>query len=193
MLLYHYSKDYYDNLKTLEQQRQLTKEEIERYKKFKHALSPDKPYWKHISFFFDPIPVDKLGKWYGGDHIVWYPRSTLYQYTVDSKSVGDFTYEIVESPEKTQLLFDDSVSTDDYYKSMLEIMIKKKYRGSGNNELELGAKPLVNKTEYFFKKAKDHERFETFKNKYAACVPHVMIYPDNGIIDYLGVTKVTIK
>jgi hypothetical protein len=154
MLLYHYSKDYYDNLKTLEQQRQLTKDEIEKYKKFKNALSPDKPYWKHISFFFDPIPVDKLGKWYGGDH---------------------------------------SVSADDYYKSMLEIMIKKKYRGSGNNELELGAKPLVNKTEHFFKKAKDHERFETFKNKYAACVPHVMIYPDNGIIDYLGVTKVTIK
>ena len=44
MLLYHYSKDFYDNLKTLEQQRQLTKEEIERYKKFKHALSPDKLY-----------------------------------------------------------------------------------------------------------------------------------------------------
>ena len=193
MQLYHYSKELYPELKTLEMQRSITKDEIKNYESFKTPLSPSKPYWKHISFFFDPIPIDKIGVWYGKGHRIWYSGNRLYEYTVNAKDLGRFSYEIVEPPEKTAILFDDTIPTEVYYSRMLEIIKANEYRGDSLSDLLKASKPFIGKTAKYFEAAVNHPNFEDFKEKYAACVPHVMIYPASGVVKPTKVGGVIIR
>lgn len=193
MKLYHYAKEYHDELKTLEMQREITVDDISKYQAYKTPLSPDKPYWKHISFFFDRVPIDKMGGWYGKDHHTWYSGNILYEYTVDITTFGRFSYDIVETPDKIELLFDESISDQQYYQLMLENIKKKGYRGNSTFELNKASKPFVGQTEKYIQHAVEHSKFETFNRQYAACVPHVMIYPSSGVIKPVFSQTVKIK
>lgn len=192
MKLYHYSKDLYKDLRTLELQKKLTKEEKENYLKYRTPISPPGNYWEHVSFFFDRLPLEILGNIYGPTHHTWYPGNNLKEYVIDTDKIKKFSYTIVETPDKTKLLFDDSVDTEEYYKQMLLNIEKYGYHGNSNHELEKASRPFVGKTRHFFKEASKHPEFESFKNKYAAFVPHVMIYPVGGIIKYESVLDVKV-
>ena len=75
---------------------------------------------------------------------------------------------------------------------MLEIIAIKKYYGESKQDFEKVVKLFKDKTQYYFEQAKDHPMFETFKQKYAACVPHVMVYPETGIVVPSNVKKVRV-
>ena len=181
MYIYHYSKEKYPELRTLEAQGT-------------HARPQKAPetYGKHISFFLDPIPKDIIGLLYGAFHAVWFPGNKLWEYKVDVSALGDFTYEIVESPEKTKLYYDDSLSIPEYHKKLAEVIKKCNYSGSGKKELERAATPLLHKTREYFIKASKYRNFDEIKKKYAATVPHVMAYPSTGIVRYVSATPIII-
>lgn len=185
MLLFHYSKDLFDKLLTREKQGNVIKIKQESY-------LPGN-YNQHISFFFDPIPFYLISKIYGKDHPVWFPGNKLYQYVVDSSTIGNFKYHIVETPEKTQLVLDDSISEEDYKKIYPELAKKNFYLGTNNSELEKGSKKFINKTREYFLEANKKPNWEQVKNKYAAYIPHVMLYPDSGEVTISEVNTVKIR
>lgn len=193
MKLYHYSKDRYDDLRTLEKQRPITIEE--KKKALQDILAYPAPgfYYQHISFFFDPIPYDILGKIYGKDHRIWYPGNQIFQYEIDLAALGNFSYYITESPEQIKILYDESLSDAEYEVQLKELMIKLHYIGEGKSKLIEASKSLIGTTRSSFLKVKSYSNWEEIKNKYAACVPHVMIYPEKGIVKYQSVKEVTIK
>ena len=192
MRLYHYSKDSYKDLRTLEMQKKLTEKEKDELRKYRHVLSPEGEYWEHISFFFDKIPLDFIGRIYGEGHKAWAPGNTLKEYTIDTSKIKKLSYDIVETPDKIKMLFDDSISTEEYFARMRADIEKKGYQGTSNSQLEKASRPFVGKTRTFFKEAFAHPKFDTFKDKYAACVPHVMLYPEGGVIKYESVIDVKV-
>ena len=187
MKLYHYSSGKYQSLTTLEKRGQKYESKLPH-----HAYLPGR-YDQSISFFFDPIPFTLLSSIYGKDHPVWFPGNKLFQYLVESDDIGDFKYHIVESPEKTELIIDDEVTTEDYLRIYPKIAKKKLYLGKGSSELTRGSKPFINKTQQYFINAPKIKGWIEQSNKYAAYVPHVMIYPSSGEIDYEEVSSIKIR
>lgn len=197
MKLYHYSAHHYEVLKTLEKQRPLTKEELEEGARSVKWGAP-LPYYSHISFFFESVPLDILSSIFPKDHSVWFKGSRLYEYTVDAAKIGHFQYAVVESPEKTELYYDESLSIEEYHRQINAVKKKFHYAGHSLAELQQAAKHLEGLTRECFlalpsrpnwsKKGKDSIQY-----KYAATVPHVMLYPESGIVEYQSVKKVTVK
>lgn len=198
MLVYHYASEKHSVLKTLEKQGKISKEEKlkeeELYaikcKKYKYSIPGY--YYEHISFFFDKVPIDIIADCFNHEHEFWKSGSQIYQYTVDTDKIGNFLYEIVESPEKTDLVFDESISEKDYYILHAKMVIENKYIGKNSSELEKASSKFIGTTRQYFKALKERDNFNDLKKKYAATVPHVMIYPHLGQIKYSSVEKVQI-
>lgn len=193
MKLYHYANSRFNDLRTLEKQRAITDEE--KQKALDYALKENKPgfYYEHVSFFFEPIPLDKLSGIFPKDHAVWFSGNEIFQYAVESKHIGDFKYEIVEFPEKTELYYDDDLSISDYHLKLKEAIEANHYIGHNQNEFEKAARHLVGQTERYFLGIKKRPNYDEIKYKYAATVPHVMLYPDKGIIKYDDISLEKIK
>ena len=189
MLLYHYSKDRYNSLTTREFRGLKIDEEM---LKRKREYVPGN-YNQHISFFFDPIPFQILGKIYGEGHAAWYPGSELYQYIVDSRDIGKFAYHIVESPESVEMVLDDDVTIEQYHERFAVIAKEKLYIGYSNSELERATRQFTGKTRKYFEEAGKKPTFDTVRDKYAAFVPHVMLYPKGGVVEYIEVDKIRIR
>lgn len=180
MLLYHYSKEQYDHLLTREAQG------------LKSSVQEEKSYSKHISFFFERPPLDIIGDIFGDGHHTWVNGNKLYEYIVDTSDIGKFEYSIVEFPEKTAILYDTSLTDAQYYSQIEKVTKEKGYKGSGSRDLEKAVHPLLGTTRAAYANMRRHPNFEELKKKYAATVPHVMIYPKSGQIDYRRVSQVTV-
>lgn len=198
MLLYHYSKEKRPMLLTLERQNKVSaservKEEKEYVKACKlYGYIRPGYYFEHISFFFERPPLENMSSFYGPGHQVWYKGNELYEHVVDSSKIGSFLYEIVESPEKTEIYYNNSLSDKEYFERLGSLMNKNLYVGKNNALLEEALKPLLGTTEEYFKLLKTRSNFEEIRNKYAATVPHLMVYPIVGQIKPSTITKVTI-
>jgi len=198
MFLYHYANNKFNTLLTKEKQNLVIPEERKKeekaymahYKLFKYK----KPgyYFEHISFFFEPICLDIIAEIFPSDHSVWFSGNELYQYTVDTAKIGHFSYEIVEFPEKSTIYYDNTINDKEYHKLYKDIVIKNNYVGK-NFEIEKASKHLIGLTRTYFEQFKNRPNYEEHKYKYAATVPHVMLYPYLGKIKPESVTKVQVK
>lgn len=151
------------------------------------------PYYSHISFFLEPIPLDIISELFGGTHNVWCSGNQLYQYTVDPHTIGEFKYSVVESPEKTKLLYDPTVTDADYEIVLASVIKQHGYIGSGVKQLIRATKSLVGTTRKYYKLLPGRPNFKAkLSQKYAATVPHVMIYPATGEILYQDVQQVVV-
>lgn len=191
--LYHYSKEKYDILKTLEFQRKITEEE---YRKARESLIKSNGvlpgyYFQHISFFFDPIPRD-VYKYFNNNHHVWTKGNKLYEYEVYVDDIKKFKYHIVETPDIVELIYDESVTDEDFYKSYEELTLNK-YTGSNAKDLYEASYEFIGETSNYYKKAFKLDSKKEQRMKYAAGVPHVMIYPDSGLIKYRSVNEIILK
>lgn len=202
MKLYHYASQTYMTLKTLEAQGRVTPEDREKAlvsaKNFKTTMGAIKPgaYYQHISFFFEPIPLD-IPKYFPKDHPVWFKGNALVEHVVETSSIKPFGYEVVEFPEKRELYLDDSVSTEEYHEAMRGIYKASKYIGFGESELSQVAeeKKLVGILEDSFLKLSQSPGFKTgdSRHKYAPLVTHVMLYPEGGTVKPVSVKKIRLK
>lgn len=148
---------------------------------------------EHISFFVEPPPLDIMGSIYGPDHPVWFPGSILYEHKVDLHLEPAFKYHFVETPERTALLYDRDVSDEEFFKKVNENAEKLHYIGESISEFEIPYKKFKGTTRQFFLDAPDHNNWQEIKDKYAATVPHVMVYPSDGNMKVSQVRKVQIN
>jgi len=205
--LYHYSKELYPELLTKAASGTMAPIEIKlaRLNARRQMPWPSLPYCDHISFFFEPIPSEVMDGIFGKGHPVWFKGSELYEYTVDLEDIPEKSpYYVAESPQRTQL-FDNFVEEKNWVEDnpdllwewlMLESRMQRSWGEVGDNphELEkqakLYAKPGTLATAYL--KASLREDFKDNFTKYASCVPHLMLYPVKGVVQYESVSRLVI-
>lgn len=180
MKLYHYSKEKYSILKTKSLVNGEQKGELISYN-------------NHISFFFEPVPLDIVGKIFGPTHNVWAPGNRLYEHIVETRSLKKFFYKLVESPEKTELRYNDSISVEEYHKRLAIINKELNYEGTTIAELEKACTRLKGTTRSYFKLLPERRDFEEIRDKYAATVPHLMIYLEDRQLTPISIKEVVVK
>ena len=198
MKLYHYAKDLYPILKNRIKSGAADDKEIKEQMAWNKETEGPGIYNAHISFFIDPLPLALLSKIFGEGHHTWFNGNELYEYTVDVDSLDkDIVYDLVESPMAVKTLDEtDWVDTDEFliaYKKKLYNL--KRSAGETGNTLS-GLKSQLSKykgkTKDFYIAASERNDFKENFNKYAANVPHVMLYPESGTVKIESVNAVKV-
>lgn len=196
--LYHYSKEQYDVLKTKELTTPISKED--RHKAIERALftKDPGPYYQHISFFFEPAPLDILGRIFGKDHHFWFPGNEIFEYEVDISKLPPFTYRIVESKICQDEFYsldygdDDNFDAVRYYRVLDALQRKAHEKGHGMADFLKGRKAQLGQIRKMYEKLPKRPNWEEIRGKYAATVPHVMLYPTGGLIHIDKTTPVKV-
>jgi len=203
MKLYHYSKEFHDVLKTKAASGNMSPIEIklERMNARKHLPFPSLPYCDHISFFFEPIPSEVLPVIFGKGHPVWFRGNELFEFEVDLEDIPEKSFYYVAESEQRTALFDKFALDRNWVEDDPEILadwldieaMKQRQWGEvGNNphELEKQVKKHQGHITSAYLKASLREDFKDNFTKYASCVPHLMLYPTGGEVQYDKVQKV---
>ena len=194
--VFHYSVNEYDVLKSknkqnnlpLSQQTKLSAEKV-------NYNQSNWDYNDNISFFIEPIPTDIIGNIYGDDHPVWFNGNTLYEYRVSTRYLFPGNYSLVESKEVSELLikhYENKISFDDYLKQEINIVKENQYMSSSFTQLAIIIEKYLGTTKETFKLQPNMPWWEDSRLKYAAGVPHLMVYPSLGEIAYKSKRKIII-
>lgn len=203
MKLYHYNVQHLDFLQSL-YGRGISDEDKKRLGEW--ATKTDGPfaYTKNLSFFMEPIPLD-LPEILHNEHTFWKSGLTLYEHVVDTKEfVHDIPYRLVEAAEKTDLIFrkqnwdlaENNPELTSFYKSQIADLEKElELEGTGVGNLVRVASRYKGIRNYYKEAYKLYKKFpkDNLISKYAACVPHLMVYPAEAKIKVSRVNEITLK
>lgn len=186
--LYHYSSSFYTAIRTRRNQRICTPEQLEQgIVKAKRLGSPGS-YHDHVSFFFDPLPLEKMGNIFRGLNPFWKNGNEIFEYVVDVSDLDkDIVFYISETPDEIRLLDNTEwVYTDEFREKYL---IEQNIRMKKNGEIGQGLTNFLKqvskykgKTTHYYELASRRPTFEEEAMRYASCVPHAMLYPKSGAI-----------
>lgn len=201
--LYHYARELYPSLQTRRKSGKADGAEVKRSEERAKQYMSEGPYVDHISFFFDPIPADLLPTLYGPDHAVWFKGNRLYEYIVDVDTLQrDLLYRVVESERKTAFMDkfvkehnwvdDDPVLLMKYIREINDL--QRKWGELGRDWPDFKKQILLNqgKTREAFIRASQRQDFQEGRHRYASNVPHLMVYPSHGVIEYAEINVVTL-
>lgn len=183
MKLYHYSDTHYDVLLTRRMTGQAAPEGVK--------VSDD--YLDHISFFFDPIPSKILPEVFSKGHPFWYTGHRIYEHIIDVNELEDgIRFHVVESLMKTKLLDefseehnwvdDDPILLRKWENLIAGETLKAGEAGRSRTRLKIQISKNTGITASCFIAASQRDDFHYGYNKYAANVPHLMLYPEGGKI-----------
>lgn len=177
-IFYHYSVERYDVLKSQVLQGKIPRD------------NNPMQYGKNISLFFEPIPLN-LPEILHNAHDFWRSGNRVWCHEILAKDIpSNIIYKVTESPEKTELLYQkqdwskviNSPETKDRYLAEIRLMEEKhKYVGKGRVEFLRASERFRSGIEGYYRAMYElHLKNPEDKliEKYAACVPHAMIYPD---------------
>ena len=196
--LYHYSAEPHWQLMT-RRKLGIPKEEIVKAEAHAKKLGLEGAYVDHISFFFDPIPTKLLPQIYGDQHRAWAKGTRLYEHTVDVSTLdSQILYRVVESAACTKLAYGFPWPAHDDLETLLRFLamtdkLQRKNGELGIDRKELERQILVHKghTTANFILASERTDFNDGREKYAANVPHLMIYPTSGEIKVDTISAIT--
>ena len=163
-----------------------------------------KGYASSISFFLEPIPLD-IAEILKHEHDFWISGRELYQHEIDSNDLPlDVDFVLVETPDKTKLLYEEQdwdkaegnpELVKQYKQEIEDLEIKKGYRGKGRMKLVQTCKPFTKGISKYYKNMYTlhckHPEDNLIK-KYAATVPHLMIYVGKEAVRVDEVKKITL-
>lgn len=201
--LYHYSDKLYPSLQTRRKSGLATREEIKKAETDAKQYSSPGPYVDHISFFFDPLPLDILPTLYAPEHQVWFKGNRLYEYMVDVEGLPrDLTYHVVESVRKTAYrdrfikthnwVDDDPVLLSKYLKELKGLQLKWGELGRDWFMFKKKIRDHRGTTRDAYIKARQRDDFEEGRHRYASNVPHLMLYLQDGEVQYSAVNTVIV-
>lgn len=194
--LYHYSENEFDILKSLRLQNRAS----EISTPIKNRKYYPGEYSDSVSFFFEPIPTDIISACFKHEHDFWRSGKILFEHTVSISSLKDFKYHIVESPLKTAIYDNfpelpsmNDVTWDNYLRLSMELQQLAGEIGTDISTFKEIIHFLEGTTREQFSKIRYRKDFNNIKSKYAATVPHVMLYPKTGTVQVESVRKIKIK
>lgn len=188
MKLYHYSRNKLDSIKS----RRVLK--LDPPGEIANLVVKDGypgSYVDSISFFFDSIPLDIMGDIYGKDHKAWGNGSVLVEHVVDVNKLDNLIpYRVVES--ELDMKHIESIdwkqwdSSEAYiakwYSDLLAVKKASGEQGIKRSDLIKQIKHFKGSTRKNIINASRDPDFKNYKDKYAANVAHLMLYPVKGII-----------
>lgn len=196
MNLYHYSAELWVDLRTRKAQGLAKADEVQQSTMLAQQLGDLGSYLEHISLFIEPLPLDKLPKLFGGSHPFYRSGQTVYQYTITVRVADpNMPWSLVESPAvgKYTDQWDwsnvDKETRRGYIRKMNDYMHRHKYHGLTIRDMLTRITPFMDKTEEFFIQARKSKWANDTKEQYAAEVPHLMVYPVDGILKPTHVEK----
>lgn len=150
-------------------------------------------YLDHISFFFDPIPSKIMPDIFSKGHPFWFAGHRIFEHVIEVNELdAKIRFEVVESLKKTTLLDEFSeknnwVDDNPQLLKQWEALIAResvKWGEVGNTRAQLKEqiRNNVGYTQPCFILASQRDDFQFGYNKYAANVPHLMLYPATGMI-----------
>jgi hypothetical protein len=191
MKLYHYSTEPFSQLKTVRYRKPPTKEEIDKATQIMNFRKEIGLYFDHISFFFEPVPIKNMGYFFRNvKHDFWFKGNRIFEHVIDSSTINNFKFIIVETDEITK--FNNSnwpknptvENKIKFFEERSKLREKLNIIGSSNHELESFSSKYIGKLLYYYSKAyKTNEEEDMLK--YAASVPHLMLYPESGYINLI--------
>jgi hypothetical protein len=202
MKLYHYSKLQHRELLTRREQAvrgtfHLTPEEERDAEESSRFRCAPGSYLDSISFLLDPAPLDVIGGAYPVDHPAWAPGGVIYEHVVDSKSLGDCPFVVVETPIANwmadNLWVDNDTAKMMYFKArkLAEIMIGA--RGESQKELSAAISAYSGRTRAAYESMIGSPDFkDRYSKMYAPSVPHLMVYPKSGAVRVSSSKKVVV-
>lgn len=189
MKLYHYSKEPFTELKISRLTKPRSKEEIDRIISFDKKVGREYGYLDHISFFFEPIPID-IGSLYKNiDHPIWKKDQILYEHVIHTLGM-DFAFDLYETPQLIEFMdknFKPEFNKPENEKQLIqyfkdEIVFMKKLghhssMGKSTQKLMDATSPFKGRTREFFLRTLALEKPEFLAKMYAPGVPHLFLYP----------------
>ena len=199
MKLYHYSAQKHAVLKTKRITQPHTPESLKVLERQAHDMYSIGTYIDHISFFFDPIPSMLVSKLFGMKHRAWFKGNVLYEHVVEVDSLRrPFNYDVVETPTELTILDETVWAHDniDFFRQYMRCSARRKLTSGeqGNDYTAFAAQveKYQGTTEHYFRAAAKRHDWDENRIKYAASVPHAMIYPIAGKIHHQSVNRITV-
>ena len=188
MIIYHYSKELFTEIKSLKSQNEAICKETKQYDKNMFGLK----YCESISFFIDQLDLKEMPKLFNDDHPFYYTGNEVYEYQVDVGQFKDmkFIYLLSEFPEKMEMFFDNTITDDEYSELEKKILHEKKYYSDNYNDFEKTIREFKGKQLYYFKRMLEHKKGRAFRKMFAPFIPHLITFPSTGVIQYKTVNKV---
>ena len=195
--LYHYSENPRKQLMTVRAQgvEVGAYEKYDEWNKVTHAAGS---YVDHISVFFMRIPLTTIHTHYPKDHKSWFKGNVMHEHLVLLEKLPDMPYQFTETLMHKRLLA--TFPVHDYTEEQL-IAFKRRLYAAQRKAGEIGIthKGLVKKlnelehTVYAaYAQLKNIPAWDDNEYKYAAHIPHLLLYPPLGIIKPSIVRKITI-
>jgi len=167
----------------------LTQVKYEESLKVAEQYSDVGSYYDHVSFFFEPLPLEKMGDHFGNFHDFWFNGHLVYEHVVDLRNLPkDMRYDIVETPVVMKWWEENGYSADDTPKAeRLRVFAAMRKFKESIGEIGYDAKQLERASRQYnrgvfdyYKKQKASRFWDEGKTTYAAGVPHVMVYSEIG-------------
>ena len=194
--LYHYSATQYPVLQTVEN-RQVDTHNYSKYLAYAKQTGDIGGYHQHLSFFIEPVPVD-IWRFYPTDHPVWAKGTKLFLHHIYLEDAFPGGYKFTETPlhQKRVKGLPDELSDAEL------IAFKKALYKEQYNEGEMGTSFIQCATKireltkngmyHWYLKLKNSVNYEEVKYKYAANIPHLMMYPASGQVPVMFSTPIVI-
>lgn len=196
--IYHYNTKKFSVLLSLRKQGNLSQSEIEESEQKAKEYYKPKPYIDNISFFIDPIPTMLLGKLYPKDHKTWFNGNLLYEHVVDvNKLEHNILYSLVESEDDSNIMDNTDSSTVfdiSWHKNKYNRKLRTGETGYGLMELNKQIRKHQGTLSKKFIEARNRKYSDDPEvwSKYAAYVPHLMLYPSSGVIEVSSIEMIKI-
>jgi hypothetical protein len=194
LYVYHYSTEKFDKLLTRHQRYtdgtlDLTKEDLEKAENNAKFRSDPMPYHSEISFMIDKLPFDIiLEAGFDENHKVYKKGNTVYCYSIDiNKLDPNMAWRLIESPVDTLMAKLPWFNSNFYKKNFFKIkaFIKKAqgYQNNDHKKLVKTVERFQNTYRKYYTRWVHSKGFAEQKNMYAASIPHIQLYPQDGVIN----------
>lgn len=197
MKLYHYAVKRYGSLLASRHALKNAPDKIAELEAKDKQLGRKFGYLDHVSFFFDPLPIDIGSLYEGVGHPLWKKGQVLYQHEVETLGM-EFAFELYETPQLDALMQSDwttDMSESDkkaYFKKEFELLVRNgHYADMGRSTTALigAVSPFLGKTREAYVKSLITNDKAVLARHYAPSVPHLMLYPKHYEIPLLGTPK----
>lgn len=194
-MLYHYNTNSLSDIRNLELQGDLSEVTKQHMKNVSTFRSAPHPYYKSVSCFIDPIPLD-IPKYFCKGHTVWSTGAELHEHAIALTDLNILGWKIVESDVSTAMLkylpwVDCRLYQILYYK--FREAVDKVVGNTGNDlaSLRIAIEQYKGDMEELLAKADTLRQKLGGKHQYASFVPHVLLYTDS-VIDVFSTKKLTL-
>lgn len=196
--LYHYSSEERDIIKSMFRQSEIDKETLKQEDK-KADIRKTRNYLKHISFFPAAIPRN-MASLLGPKFTKWPKGLVLYEHVVEVSYTNLEFFDFVATKIETDFInknfkvdqWSDSEFRKKFFEKLFKVKSDKGLIGSDVSDLYYKVQEEGSKLEESIINSKDEDYSPEDYEKYAAFIPHVLVWLKDAQVEPVSVKRIVI-